>query len=354
LKKTVGILLLILIVALIIPAIPYAETANAQTSQSPSVFLDPAKYNATQVNEQFTVNIDISNVQNLWGWAINFTWDTNYLTLISKQEGSFLSNQSSSTQFVPLPTLTISGEDLADTYKEGQLTCDISSANANGLEDSASGSGVLANMTFQVIRQTQSTPITLGVQYLKGPVQTVGVETGVTHPQIIPASYFSTTIVSLVLPGGPTANAGIEQTVPVGTTVAFNASQSVSSGANTTYTWTFTDVTQQTLTGMIANYTFNNPGNYTVTLTVTDSLGTSNSTVLIRVTGAQETATLTVTPTPNSSSTLTPTTTAGTSPSSTPPQNSGSFTMPPDVLGILIVLTVFILAGSVVWLRKRI
>ena len=93
LKKTVGTLLLILIAAIILPTIPHTETASAQTSQSPSVFIDPATYNATQLNEQFTVNIDISNVQNLFGWAVNFTWDTNYLTLISKQEGSFLSDQ---------------------------------------------------------------------------------------------------------------------------------------------------------------------------------------------------------------------------------------------------------------------
>ena len=110
---------------------------------------------------------------------------------------------------------------------------------------------------------------------------------------------------------------------------------------------------QQTLTGKIAKYTFNNLGNYTVTLTVTDSLGTNSSTVLIRVNGAQPTATPAVTPTPDSSSTATPATTARTSPSSTPPQNSGSYTLPPDVLGILVVLTVFVLAGSVVWLRKR-
>ena len=37
------------------------------------------------------------------------------------------------------------------------------------MQDSVSGSGVLANMTFQIIRQTQSTPITLGVVLLEGP-----------------------------------------------------------------------------------------------------------------------------------------------------------------------------------------
>ena len=86
------------------------KAANAQTSQSPSVFLDPATYNATQLNQQFTVDINISNVQNLWGWAINVTWDTNYLTLVSKQEGDFLSSQYP-TLFTPSPIIVVPGAD---------------------------------------------------------------------------------------------------------------------------------------------------------------------------------------------------------------------------------------------------
>lgn len=333
---------------MIIPAIPHTGTAHAQTPQTPSVFLDPATYNATQLNETFTVNIDISNVQSLWGWALNVTWDTNYLTLLSKHDGGFLS--SISADFGTIPTITISGADPADTYKMAQML-DAGSSFSNGMQDSVSGSGVLANMTFEVIRQTQSTPITVGVQYLEGPLST-SATVGTPNPQITPASYFTTTIVSLELVGQPTANAGTEQTVPVGTQVVFNGSQSVSSGTNTTYAWVFTDVTPQTLNGEIAKYTFNNPGNYTVTLTVTDSLGTGNSTVLIRVTGTPATAAPTATPTPGTDATSSPIT-ANASPSSTPPQNSGSYTLPSDVLGILIVLTIFVLGGSVLWLRKR-
>ncbi len=109
LKKTVGALLLILIAAMIIPTIPtHSKQHLHRLQQSPSVFLDPATYNATQLNEQFTVNIDISNVQNLWGWAVNVTWDTNYLTLISKQEGSFLSSQYYNT-FYACPNYRITG-----------------------------------------------------------------------------------------------------------------------------------------------------------------------------------------------------------------------------------------------------
>ncbi len=144
--------------------------------------------------------------------------------------------------------------------------------------------------------------------------------------------------------------------MPVGTQVVLNGSESVSSGSNTTYTWTFTDGTIKTLTGMIANYTFNNPGNYTVTLNVVDSLGTSNSTVLIDVIGSETTATPspTTTPsqTPNSDST-TPTSTSTLSPTSTPTQNTGSVNLPPTILGLLVIITIFVLAGSFFWLRRQ-
>jgi PKD repeat protein len=71
--------------------------------------------------------------------------------------------------------------------------------------------------------------------------------------------------------------------VSQGTNVFFNGSNSLSTGQNPVYSWSFLDGTQKTLTGITANYTFNNPGNYTVTLTVQDSLGSGNGTVLIIV-----------------------------------------------------------------------
>ncbi len=168
----------------------------------------------------------------------------------------------------------------------------------------------------------------------------------------------STTLVSLIIPGPPTANAGSDQTVPVGTQVVFNASQSVSSGNNTMYTWTFVDSTPQNLTGMITNYTFNNPGNYTVTLTVSDSLGSSNCTKIVHVIGDQSAPTTTVAPSPDQNSTPTPTADTTTNPTSDTTQTggappNGSFTLPPTILGILVVITVFVFAGSFFWLRKR-
>jgi len=331
--------------------VPISHVVQAQTQ--PSVFFNPLTVSATQLNQTFTLNIDISNVQNLWGWAINVTFDSQYVKFQSSSEGNFLTNQVASTFY--LATKPTSYKDPYSNLETLQLVTldDAVSSSSNGEDQSASGSGVLATLTFQAIKQTASTPITLGVSYLEGPNPTSAAAG--TNPQITPVSTSSTATVSLIIPGPPTANAGQEQSVPVGTQVVFNGSESVSSGSSTNYTWTFMDGTLKTLTGMIANYTFNNPGNYAVTLTVTDSLGTSNSTVLIHVIGSAATATPTPTATatqaPSASTTPTPTSTL--SPTPTSMQTTGCFNVPPAIVGILVIITLLVLAGSFFWLRKQ-
>jgi hypothetical protein len=407
-----------------------AHHVNAQAQQC-SVFLDPLSYTATQLNETFSVNITISNVQNLWGWGANVSWDPRYLNLLSKHEGDFIENQVDSTMF----SATKVGDNVV-------LFMDACSSSGNEEEQSASGSGVLATMQFQVIKQTLSTSILLSDINLQGPNPN-NATIGTPHPIITPASDSATTMVSLVIVGPPTADAGEDQTVPVGTQVVLNASKSISTGTGTTYTWTFTDITQQTLTGMIANYTFNNPGTYNITLTVRDSLGSDNSYVTVTVEGATtivvttstgasinltisgsitssqmsnvmvttsqsaNTTTISFTVTgqngkngfgnitvPRSAITygITPTTfidgqaaqEQGYSEDSnnyyvwyttdfsshsisivfstvsltlaTPTTTNStvqSFSLPPTILGILVILTIFVLGGSLLWLRKR-
>jgi hypothetical protein len=404
--------------------------AHAQ-AQQPSVSLDPTSYTATQLNETFTVNITISNVLNLWGWEANVTWDPQYLNLLSKHEGDFIKNQVYSTMF----SATKVGNNVV-------LFMDACSSSGNEEEQSASGSGVLATMQFQVTKQTLSTSMLLSDIELQGPNPN-NATTGTAHPIITPTSDSATTTVSLVIVGPPTADAGEDQTVLVGTQVFLNASRSISTGTGTTYTWTFTDVTKQTLTGMITNYTFNNPGTYNITLTVQDSLGSDNSYVTVTVQGAMtitattssgasinltisgnitssqmsnvmiatsqsaNTTTISFTVTGQNGTTgfgnitvpksavtygITPTTfidgqaaqeqgysensnnysvwytthfsshaisivfsmvsLTPATPTTTNPTVQ-SFNLPPTILGILVILTIFVLGGSFLWLRKR-
>jgi len=71
----------------------------------------------------------------------------------------------------------------------------------------------------------------------------------------------------------PVANAGPNQTVDEDTLVSFDGSGSTDDIKIASYTWTFIDVTPQTLTGVNPNHTFNTPGEYTITLNVTDASG---------------------------------------------------------------------------------
>jgi len=68
----------------------------------------------------------------------------------------------------------------------------------------------------------------------------------------------------------PVAEAGPDLTINAGTTVTFNGSKSIDDFAIKSYVWTFTDVASQILTGMQPKYTFNNPGDFEVTLNVSD------------------------------------------------------------------------------------
>jgi len=82
----------------------------------------------------------------------------------------------------------------------------------------------------------------------------------------------------------PTANAGVDRTVAEDTLVTFDGSASWDENDIASYTWTFTDITPQTLSGENTTYTFTTPGTYIVTLTVEDAAGnTANDTVTITV-----------------------------------------------------------------------
>ena len=71
----------------------------------------------------------------------------------------------------------------------------------------------------------------------------------------------------------PVADAGPAQLVVNGTTVTFDGSESTDNLGIANYTWTFIDNTEQVLTGVNANYTFGNIGNFSVTLNVSDYSG---------------------------------------------------------------------------------
>lgn len=82
----------------------------------------------------------------------------------------------------------------------------------------------------------------------------------------------------------PRADAGLDQTVNEDTLVTLDGSASWDDFEIVSYTWTFVDVSLQSLNGEIVFYNFTTPGVYMVTLNVSDAAGSwATDTVVITV-----------------------------------------------------------------------
>ena len=73
----------------------------------------------------------------------------------------------------------------------------------------------------------------------------------------------------------PVADAGLNKTAQVNTEVSFDANGSSDNVGITSYEWNFGD--GATATGATATYTYASPGTYTVTLTVRDAAGNTDT-----------------------------------------------------------------------------
>ena len=260
-KKTIALLFIILSITLL--SIPFNNKVTAQTA--PTVALTPSQITVSQVNQVINVNITISNVQNLNVWEGRLNWDSAVLNLSnSPKEGNFLTQTGYNTVYVVSPAANGNSCLLSDII--------IST-------DGMSGSGVLAQLQFQVISNSPTTSISLSSITLAGPPpKPVDIP-----PAITPTSDSATATLTFASGGAPAANAGPDQVVTQGSSVTFDASSSLSSGSNPTYIWSFTDGAPMILTGKTQTYTFSKPGIYSVTLSLSDSNGASNDTALITV-----------------------------------------------------------------------
>jgi PKD repeat protein len=266
-KKFVYTIVILTIFSLTFSALSSAEPI-AQAQTQPTVFIDPSPYNATQVDEIFPLDIKIADVQNLGLWSMQVEWDPTYLYLTeSANEGGFLKS-AGSTLFLSLAP------------SNGTINGGI--VNSVLTDTGASGSGTLATLYFQILSPCVETSVLLSNITLYEPNKSDD-KIGTLPTPIIPVSDSVSGFVSLILPGGPNANAGKSQAFPEGSTVTLDASKSLSLGENPTYTWSFVDGTPQTLEGEIVTYTFDHSGVYNVTLTLQDSLGTDTDTLLLTI-----------------------------------------------------------------------
>lgn len=247
------------------------QIVHAQSS--PTISLSPSTVTVNSLTDTFTLDFKIIGVTNLWGWSANITWDSQYIIMVKAPiEGDFLSQSGHQTAFMSAfnkTTNTLKGE-----------VSDV------GLDPGAqSGDGTLATFTFQVLKPVVSTTITINATRLLTN-QTSGLSVPTYNVPIspFPSTTYAYAIVSYVPSGGsPVPDAGLNQTVNQNTNVVLNASKTLPQDPTQNYTWTFFDNQSRTLSGMIVNYTFDWPGNFVVTLTVSNSAGTATSTMGVTV-----------------------------------------------------------------------
>jgi hypothetical protein len=138
-----------------------AATNLSHASETATISIDPAtqQFNFTNVGGTIQVNIDVSNVQNLWAWDIaNLRFDPSVLNLTQVSQGPLLES-AGSTVFAPTlqSTSAISEGDIPD------IPCALL------VQGSVNGSGVLATLTFQVVSTNKTSQITFNQTTLEGP-----------------------------------------------------------------------------------------------------------------------------------------------------------------------------------------
>ena len=150
----------IILTLFVISAMVLMPLSNAQ--QNTNLSIDPAttQLTAAQVGSTISVNLTVNNVQNLFGWSLNLTWNPLVLNLTQMQEGPFLSN-AGQTLFTWSPSLS------QIQRSQGYIQ---TVADALLVSSSASGNGVLVTISFKVLN-TGTSQISIEGTILSSPSQ---------------------------------------------------------------------------------------------------------------------------------------------------------------------------------------
>lgn len=109
------------------------NVANAPPIPLPLIYIDPAEITANPLDE-FTIDINIADVVDLYSWGIKISWEVDLLRCESVTEGPFLKVQPDGTGF-------------AATVKNNEGYIDVG-CTTYGIWPGVSGSGNLMTVTF--------------------------------------------------------------------------------------------------------------------------------------------------------------------------------------------------------------
>jgi hypothetical protein len=121
--------------ALLLFSILLASTYPVQSASTTAISVSPSTV-TVNAGKNFSINVTISNVSDLYGWQFALSWNTSLLDLVNATEGPFLKSGGNNTYFNYNLNAT-AGNLIADCTLLGDVS-------------GVSGSGVLATTTFYV------------------------------------------------------------------------------------------------------------------------------------------------------------------------------------------------------------
>jgi hypothetical protein len=77
------------LLAILVAVLAFLIFTSPPSSPSTTLFVDPQAVQGT-IDQNFTINVTISNVVNLYGWEFKLGWNASLLDSVSVSEGSFL------------------------------------------------------------------------------------------------------------------------------------------------------------------------------------------------------------------------------------------------------------------------
>lgn len=172
-----------------------------------NVFIDPPLISGLSIGENFTININVASISHLAGWEIQLFYSSHVVNAIALAEGPFL--RSVAPTFFPVFSPLGIDNNYNSTHGRVYMTCAIL-----GQTTGNSGSGTLANVTFQIV--------TAGYSTLVMPEETTKILDSTTgNPQPIPHTV-TNGIVAVVGADIAITNMQLSKTITNATLVSIN------------------------------------------------------------------------------------------------------------------------------------
>ena len=256
---------------------PVADAGPFQTEiVGLAVTLDASGSTDNGVLVNYTWSVEDGVTRTLWGESVDYTFTTvgNHTVTVTVRDAAGYSGSASAQVEIIADQLPAAAAGPDQVVDEDTIVV----FDGTGSHDDVG----IVNYTWMVVGATTTL---FGLT----PTHIFSIP-GIYHVRLVvrdtagQSSAFDEVVIAVLDVTAPVANAGADQTVNVGTVATLDGSGSSDNAGVTQYTWTFTDGTLRTLTGVNPTYTFATGADYTVTLTARDAEGNSDTdTVLIHV-----------------------------------------------------------------------